>query len=423
MSLLALGLNHKTAPVDIRERAAFPADGLDEPLRGLRSLPGVREAAIVSTCNRTEVYCDLDEASERDIISWFMDYHQLKPGQLTPYLFSHLDRAAVCHLLRVCSGLDSLVLGEPQILGQIKQAYAHADQCGALGSQLGKLFQHAFTVAKQVRTDTAIGASPVSVAFAAVSLAKQIFGDLSGHTALMLGAGETVELALRHLNTQGIGELIIANRTLSRAERLANEFDQQVPTRAISLGEVNDVLHKADIVIASTASPLPILGKGAAESALKRRKRRPMFMVDIAVPRDIEPQVGELDDVFLYTVDDLQEVIDEGRRSRAEAAEQAEEIVEAQADEFMRWLRSLDAVTTIRACREQATALQDELLARARTQLATGKPAEQVLEQLARGLTNKLLHAPSAALRQAGADGESQIIEAARRLFAVEPDR
>jgi len=423
MSLLAFGLNHKTAPVDIRERAAFPAEGLDEPLRGLRSLPGVREAAIVSTCNRTEVYCDLDQASEHDIVGWFLDYHQLKPGQLSPYLFSHLDRAAVCHLLRVCSGLDSLVLGEPQILGQIKQAYAQADQCGALGSQLGKLFQHAFTVAKQVRTDTAIGASPVSVAFAAVSLAKQIFGDLSGHTALMLGAGETVELALRHLNTQGIGELIIANRTLSRAEHLANEFDRQVPTRAIPLGEVNDVLHQADIVIASTASPLPILGKGAAESALKRRKRRPMFMVDIAVPRDIEPQVGELDDVFLYTVDDLHEVIEEGRRSRAEAAEQAEEIVEAQADEFMRWLRSLDAVTTIRACRERATGLQDELLARARTQLGAGKPAEQVLEQLARGLTNKLLHAPSTALRQAGADGESHIIEAARRLFAVEPDR
>lgn len=416
MSLLALGINHKTAPVEIRERAVFPAEALDGPLRELTSVRGVREAAIVSTCNRTEVYCDLDGVSEQEIVSWFHHYHQLEHDQLAPYLFRHLDDEAVRHLLRVCSGLDSLVLGEPQILGQIKQAYAQADECGTVGSQLTKLFQHAFSVAKQVRTDTAIGSSPVSVAFAAVSLAKQIFGDLDRHTALLLGAGETVELAVRHLSGQGIGKLIIANRTVSRAEHLAAEFG----ARAIALKDVPEVLHEADIVIASTGAPLPILGKGAAEAALKKRKHRPMFMVDIAVPRDIEPQVGELDDVFLYTVDDLQEVIEEGRRSRAEAAEQAEEIVAAQVDEFGRWLRSLDAVGTIRGYREQAIGIQTEALERARAQLAAGKSPEQVLEQLAHTLTNKMLHAPTTAMRRASADGHHHIIEAAQRLFGLD---
>jgi glutamyl-tRNA reductase len=419
MSLLALGINHKTAPVEIRERAVFPAEALDAPLRELTSVRGVREAAIVSTCNRTEVYCDLDGVSEREIIHWFHEYHRLDQSQLTPYLFSHLDDDAVRHLLRVCSGLDSLVLGEPQILGQIKQAYAHASQCGTIGSQLTKLFQHAFSVAKQVRTDTAIGSSPVSVAFAAVSLAKQIFGDLDKRTALLLGAGETVELAVRHLAGQGIGKLIIANRTVARAEHLAAEFG----ARAVPLTDVPNVLHEADIVIASTGAPLPVLGKGAAEAALKKRKHRPMFMVDIAVPRDIEPQVGELDDVFLYTVDDLQEVIEEGRRSRAEAAEQAEEIVDAQVEEFGRWLRSLNAVGTIRDYREHAMAIQSEALAKARQQLASGKPADKVLEQLAHTLTNKMLHAPTTAMRRASAEGHHHIIEAAQQLFGLDGEQ
>jgi len=416
MSLLALGLNHKTAPLEIRERVAFAPDKLQQALNSLKQVEGVREAAIVSTCNRTELYCCLNDHSSQAVIDWFHQYHNIDAEQITSYLFQHQDRDAIKHLLRVSSGLDSLVLGEPQILGQIKTAYQAASQFGSLNQQLNKLFQHAFSVAKQVRTDTAIGSSPVSVAFAAVSLAKQIFGDLKPLSALMIGAGETIELAVRHLHANNIGHITIANRTVERARTLADEFEG---ANAISLNDIPNVLPQADIVISSTASPLPILGKGAVEHALKIRKHRPMFMVDIAVPRDIEAQVSELDDVYLYTVDDLEEVIEENLQSRREAAAQAEEMIEAHVERFMAWLRSLDAVDTIKSYRQQAQQTQQDVLEQAQRRLAQGRPAEEVLDYLAHTLTNKLLHTPSEQLRKAGQNGQRELIIAARELFNI----
>ena len=307
------------------------------------------------------------------------------------------------------------MLGEPQILGQVKNAFQTASDAGRTGKMLTRLFQHAFSTAKQVRTDTAIGDSPVSVAFAAVSLARQIFADLSQQTALLIGAGETIELAARHLVQNGVGRIIVANRTIARAQELALQFD----AFAIALTEIPSHLAEADIVIASTASPVPILGKGTVESALKRRKHQPMFMVDIAVPRDIEAEVSNLEDVYLYTVDDLDEVIQGNLRSRQEAAEQAQEIIQVQVDEFLAWMRSLDAVGLIQDYRKQANEIRDEVLAKAERMLESGKPADQVLSFLAQTLTNKLTHTPSTQLREAGSNGQRELLEAANALFQL----
>jgi glutamyl-tRNA reductase len=415
MTLLALGINHKTAPVDIRERVAFTPEKIPMALSELRANNGVSEVAILSTCNRTELYCGVEGEDTRRLREWFSAFHELHLDEVEPYFYSHPDKQAVRHILRVASGLDSLVLGEPQILGQMKQAYSTATQAGTVGQLLNRLFQHTFTVAKQVRTDTAIGASPVSVAFAAVSLSRQIFSNLGEHTALLIGAGETIELVARHLHENGIGRIIVANRTVEKAHNLASEFGGY----AIALSEIPDHLAEADIVISSTASQLPILGKGAVETALKQRKHRPMLLVDIAVPRDIESQVGELEDVFLYTVDDLQEIIQEGLRSRQEAAQQAEEIIDTQVTHFMSWLRSLSAVETIRDYRQHAELLRDSVLEQAMRQLKSGKDADFVLNELARQLTNKLMHSPCQSMRQAGYDGRSDLLDAARELFNI----
>ncbi len=418
MTLLALGINHKTAPVDIREKVAFSPDTLDAALQDLLACNAVSEAAIVSTCNRTELYVGVDNESDQSVIEWFRNFHNLSAEELDPYLFNHSENAAVQHILRVASGLDSLVLGEPQILGQIKDAYQKASAAGAIGQQLNRLFQHTFAVAKQVRTETAIGASPVSVAFAAVNLAKQIFADISRHTALLIGAGETIELVARHLHEQGIRNIIVANRTVERAQELAQLFDGE----AIALADIPERLVSADIIISSTASQLPILGKGAVERALKARKHSPIFMVDIAVPRDIEPEVSQLNDVYLYTVDDLHEVIEEGRQSREEAAKQAEEIIENQVEHFMGWLRSLEAVDTIRAYRQQANRLRDEALQHSERQLASGKDPHQVMGELARTLTNKLIHQPTAQLNRAAYEGRNEILSNARSLLGLDPE-
>ncbi|MEA3276927.1 MAG: glutamyl-tRNA reductase [Pseudomonadota bacterium] len=415
MTILVVGLNHKSAPVQIRERISFGPDILVGALRNLTDHPEVAEGVILSTCNRTEIYCTLAASQGDPVETWLGRFHGLDQDRIAPYLYTRLDRDAVSHLLRVASGLDSMVLGEPQILGQVKTAFQSARDSGTAGKLLCRLFQHAFAVAKQVRTDTAIGNSPVSVAFAAVSLARQIFSDLSDQTALLIGAGETIELAARHLHQHGLGRIIVANRTVERAHGLAAQFDGY----AIALTELANHLPEADILVSSTASPLPVLGKGTVERALKQRKHRPIFMVDIAVPRDIEPEVGELDDVYLYTVDDLQGVVDEGMRSRQEAAEQAEEIVDFHTEEFLGWLRSLDAVTLIQDYRHHAERQRDEVLKRALRQLESGKPAEEALGFLAHTLTNKLLHAPSARLRRAGREGQSELLEAANELFEL----
>jgi len=415
MTILVVGLNHNTAPVEMRERVAFGPDILVAALRGLVGHTQISEGLILSTCNRTEVYCSAEAAEGELVTDWLSRFHGLNQDHLAPHLYTWLDRDAVSHLLRVASGLDSMVLGEPQILGQVKTAFQTARDSGATGKLLGRLFQNAFAVAKEVRTDTAIGNSPVSVAFAAVGLARQIFSNLSEQTALLVGAGETIELAARHLHQHGVGRILVANRTVERAHTLAAQLDGY----AIALTELASHLPEADILISSTASPLPVLGKGAVERALKKRKRRPIFMVDIAVPRDIEPEVGELNDVYLYTVDDLQGVVEEGMRSRREAAEQAQEIIDFHTEEFLGWLRSLDAMTLIQDYRERAEQVRDQVLTKALQQLEVGKPPEEVVAFLAHTLTNKLLHGPSARLRQAGREGQDQLLDAANELFQL----
>ncbi|MEO5342336.1 MAG: glutamyl-tRNA reductase [Gammaproteobacteria bacterium SHHR-1] len=414
MSIYALGVNHKSAPVALRERLTFGPDILGEALAALAGQDDINEAVILSTCNRTEIYCASQNGCD-GLIEWLAHFHGIDSASLTPHLYCYHDEEAVSHLLRVAGGLDSMVLGEPQILGQVKSAFAAAQEAGSIRKLLGRLFQHCFAVAKQIRTDTAIGSSPVSVAFAAVSLARQIFADLSQQTALLIGAGETIELAARHLSQHGIGRILVANRTLERAHNLAMEFDGY----ALALTELPNHLAEADIVISSTASPLPVLGKGTVESALKKRKHQPMFMVDIAVPRDIEAEVAELPDVYLYSVDDLQEVIQENLRSRQEAAEQAQEIIDLQTREFAGWLRSLDAVEVILDYRSHAEQMRDQVLRRALRMLDNGKPADEALRYLAHTLTNKLLHAPSANLRQAGFEGQQEVLQAANNLLQI----
>ncbi len=417
MSLLTIGLNHNTAPIEVRERIVFPTEQTSDILKSLLSLKGVEEAAVLSTCNRTELtfWAAAPEAAD-ETMKWMAEKHDFTLEGLKPYLYLHRDDDAIRHTLRVACGLDSLILGEPQILGQLKQAYQSAMDNKSLGRYLTHFYQHTFTTAKQVRTETAIGASAVSVAFAAISLAKQIFGELNGQTALLIGAGETIELAARHLTKQGIGKLIIANRTVARAATLASEFGGQ----AISLPEIPDNLPLADIIISSTASPLPILGKGMVERALKARKHRPIFMVDIAVPRDIEAEVSELNDVYLYTVDDLHDVIEEDLKSRQQAAEQAEELVNAQVQAFQSWLNGQDAILSIKRFRDHAYAQRDLVREASQKLMEQGKSPEEVLDFLAHTLTNKLLHAPTKCMSQAAREGNIELLTTAQLLLGVD---
>jgi glutamyl-tRNA reductase len=381
MRLLAFGINHQTAPVEVREKAAFVPEQLGAALRQAVAC-GAMETTILSTCNRTEVYCGLDSADDEKLIAWFCDYHRLNPASVRPYLYMHPDQAAVRHAFRVAAGLDSMVLGEPQILGQMKDAFTTAHKEGATGKLLNRLFQQTFSVAKQIRTDTAIGASAVSVASAAVQLAKQIFSDLRQQTVMLIGAGDTVELCARHLREHDVKQIIIANRTVERAQLLAT----QIGGHAISLTEMPARLSEADIVITSTASQLPILGKGAVESALKVRRHRPMFIVDLAVPRDVETEVSELDDVYLYTVDDLHGLVQTNMESRQSAALEAEKIIDTKVVDFMQWIHSLDAEPTIRALRDTADAVRELELERARArrgpQGSHRTPGERAHEQI-----------------------------------------
>jgi glutamyl-tRNA reductase len=418
MSLLVVGLNHTTASVEVRERVAFAPEQVPEALRRACGAGGVSEAVILSTCNRTEFIAATsgDADAEERVLDWFAGAHHLARSELHGCLYRLHDAAAMRHLIQVASGLDSMVLGEPQILGQLKTAYAAARNAGTVRAELARALSHVFAVAKQVRTETAIGENPVSVAFAAVKLARHIFSDLADNTALLIGAGETIELVARHLSEAGVSRLIVANRTLARAEHVAARFAGE----AILFSEIPVYLARADIVISSTASQLPILGKGTVEQAIRQRRHKPIFMVDIAVPRDIEPQVAELSDVYLYTVEDLEQIVDDNRRSREGEAKRAAVIVEAGVDAWQRDRRSLDAVETLRDYRERAELLRDQELERALRQLRGGANAEQLLGQLARNLTNKLLHEPSVQLRQAAAEGRTELVGWSRRLFGLD---
>lgn len=413
MHLLAFGLNHNSAPLKVRERASVAAEHLPEALRDIAARKSISEATILSTCNRTEVYCRQEQHDPEVLLRWLCDFHELNTSDVEPYIYQHPHDHAVRHAFRVAAGLDSMVLGEPQILGQMKAAFSAAHKLGATGKILNRLFQQTFTVAKRIRTETAIGMSAVSVAYAAVSLAKQIFARLEDQTVLMIGAGETIELTARHLREQGVRNMIVANRTLERAREVAQSFKGE----AISLDELPSRLHEADIVIASTASTLPILGKGAVEHALRLRKHRPIFMVDLAVPRDIEEQVNELNDVYLYTVDDLREVVEENLESRRAAAREAEQIITLQTTEFMRWLKSLDAVPTIKDLRSRLDDITETELDRARRRLRAGDDPDDVLRMLAHGISQKFSHGPSDQLNKAD---DGSLIQAARQLFKLD---
>ncbi|MDE1463047.1 glutamyl-tRNA reductase [Spartinivicinus poritis] len=417
MGFLALGINHQTASVALREKVAFAPEHLADALQSIQKLSSVNEVAILSTCNRTEIYCEVVPGQEQPLLAWWADYQQLAMTEVADSIYQYWDESAVQHMMRVASGLDSMVLGEPQILGQLKTAYVQAQAAGTVGFGLSRWFESTFATAKQVRTQTAIGESPVSVAYAAVALARQIFGDISQNHALLIGAGETIELVARHLSEVGIAGLTIANRTLANAELLSSQFDQATPA---SLSNLPDLLPNADIVIASTASQLPVLGKGAVERALKLRKHRPIFMVDIAVPRDIEPQVATLADIYLYTVDDLREVIEENLKSRQTAAVEAENLVLNGSAAFMNRMRELTAVEVLKQFRTKIELLSEDELAKARKKLANGADPEQVLARFAKAITNKLLHGPSVQIKQAGAAGQLDRIEWVKQLFEID---
>jgi glutamyl-tRNA reductase len=391
-SLFTLGLNHQTAPLAVRERVVFHVerlhDALGELKRGL-----AREAAILSTCNRTELYIAGERPAE--LAQWLAQYHRVGEGELQQYLYTHPGEQAVRHAFRVAAGLDSMVLGEPQILGQMKEAARAAESAGTLGSLLHRLFQRSFAVAKEVRSNTRIGAASVSMAAAAVKLAARIFPSLKDQSVLLVGAGEMIELAATHFAAQSPARITVANRTLERAERLAHRYN----AHAVELRTLGEHLHEHDIVISCTASSLPILGKGLVERALRARRHRPLFMVDLAVPRDIEQEVADLDDVFLYTVDDLAEIVSANLDSRRSALEQAEAIIDTQVGRFMQWMELREGAPLIRALREEADAARREELERALRALARGEPPAQVLESLSRSLTNKLLHRPTQALK------------------------
>jgi glutamyl-tRNA reductase len=392
-SLYALGLNHQTAPLAVRERVVFHVERLREALGEIK-VGLAREAAILSTCNRTELYLDGGEPAAA--AQWLAKYHDLAPGELAPYLYTHPAERAVRHAFRVASGLDSMVLGEPQILGQMKEAARTAESAGTLGTLLHKLFQRSFAVAKEVRSTTQVGATSVSMAAAAVKLAARIFPSIRDQSVLLIGAGEMIELCATHFAAQGPARLTVANRTIERAQKLAHRFNGQ----AIELKDLARHLHEHDIVVSCTASSLPILGKGLVERALRARRRKPVFMVDLAVPRDIEQEAAELDDVYLYTIDDLGEIVAANLDARRSAVVQAEAIIETQVGQFMHWMQLRDSVPLIRQLRDQAEELRRLELDRALKALARGDDPALVLEALSQGLTNKLLHAPTQALKK-----------------------
>jgi glutamyl-tRNA reductase len=417
MRLQILGLNHNTAPVEIREQVVFAGDEIGQALERLTEIEGVDEAVLLSTCNRTEFYVLTDDDGQGRLKSWLHDSRNLDPA-FGDSLFTLEEDEAIRHIFRVACGLDSLVLGEPQILGQLKEAVRLAEGSGSLGKHLRRLFQHTFSVAKKVRTDTEIGSNPVSVASAAVSLAQQFFSGFQQHTALLVGAGVTVELLARHLSGKGIGRLFVANRNLSRARALAGEFGGY----AVPLSELEGTLPEADILITATASPEPIVTYKQLKSAVAQRKHKPIFAVDIAVPRDIEPAAGKLDDVYLYTIDDLDKVILEGQGSRAAAAVDANRILNEEIARYLSIERAKQANPVITALREHGETIRDEVLAQAKRRLAKGVDSDEVVEFATAALMKKMLHQPSVRLREAGEAGDQDVIDNTRALFGLDKD-
>ena len=416
MPLFTIGISHHTAPIDIRERVAIPRSEYEERVQQLKSLPGMEEVLILGTCNRTEIYCLSSRGGKETLLDWLHRSNGLEPGELDQHFYAHEGEAAARHLIRVASGLDSLVLGETQILGQLKEAWQQAHDSGSLGKVLDRLFQHTFASAKAIRTRSGISEHPVSVAYTAVVLARQIFGDLDSKTVVLVGAGEMVQLCGRYLRDHGIEQLLILNRSLERAEELAAEL-QAIP---MSLDRLEEALPRADILFSSTASPQPVIRKSDVKAALRKRRHRPMFLVDIAVPRDIEPAVADMKDVYLYTIDNLQQVVDENLQHRSVAADAALQDVDEAVAAFMRWLYGIRAGRTLKRIRDQSHHFEAELTERALRRLRAGQDPEDVLRQLASTLTNKILHLPSKRLREAAEDRDYEVLKAADRIFRTE---
>jgi glutamyl-tRNA reductase len=416
MPLFAIGISHHTAPIEIRERVAVARAEYSERIQQLKTLPGIEEAVILGTCNRTEIYCLAAEAEGGEVIDWMHQVNGLEAGQLDEHFYRHDAEAAVRHLIRVAGGLDSMVLGETQILGQLKDAWQMAHDAGTVGKVLDRLFQHTFSAAKSIRHNSGIGNHPVSVAYTTVVLARQIFSDLSSKTVVLVGAGEMVKLCGIHLREQGIARLLIVNRSITTAEELAEELDAE----AINLMDLGNALPEADILISSTASPDAVIRVADVKKALRKRRRRPMFMVDIAVPRDVEPEVSGLKDVYLYTIDDLQQVVDENLNQRSEAAKAALGEVEQAVAAFMRWLYGMRAARSLKKIRELSHGHEKALTERALRKIQAGQEPREVLEQMASTLTNRILHAPSIRLREAAEQREYDILKAVDQIFRPE---
>lgn len=418
MSLLTIGVNHDTAPVEIREKVAFSPELLLEALTELNAWQQVNESVILSTCNRTEIYIDVDDVSADALITWLADFHRLPHKELREMTYCHQDTEAVAHLMSVASGLDSLILGEPQILGQLKQAYTSARHVGTVNSGFERLFQTAFAAAKRVRTETEIGENAVSVAFAAVQLARHIFTDVTKSKVLLIGAGETIELVARHLADQGVKDMVVANRTLSRGEELARQFGAST----ITLSQLHTRLADADIVISSTASQLPLVGKGMVESALKHRRYKPMLLIDLAVPRDIEEECNELDGAFLYTVDDLQTIVAQNVASRQKAADEAKSLIVEEVNKWVSWQNRQQHSDLIRQLRLKHENEKQKLLQRARNLLSEGAEPDIVLTELANKLTNTLSHAPTQAIKQAAEAQDMTLLNKLSEVYKLEPN-
>ena len=416
MPLFTIGISHHTAPIEIREKVAIARSDYSDRVSELCALPGVEEVVVLSTCNRTEIYCLSTEAGKQGLVDWVHRVNDIPAGELDRHFYHHEGEDAARHLVRVASGLDSLVLGETQILGQLKDAWQQAHDAGSLGKVLDRLFQHTFNAAKTIRTNSGISDHTVSVAYTAVVLARQIFGNLNSQTVVLVGAGEMVQLCGRYLRDHGIAKLLIVNRSQKKAEEIADEMGAS----AMTLDRLDEALPRADILISSTASPEPVIKKADIKAALRKRRHRPMFLVDIAVPRDIDPEVSKLRDVYLYTIDDLQQVVDENMQQRNAAAQSATADVDESVRAFMRWLSGIRAARTLKRIREQSHEFEKDLTERALRKLEAGQDTAEVLEQMASTLTNKILHLPSKRLREAAESQDYEVLKAADRIFRKE---
>lgn len=416
MSLVTIGMNHKTASLDLREKLSVDKDESAKIIKKLHSMPLIDEVFLLSTCNRTELYFEIDDLQYvNNISNWLLRQKGLLIEDFEDNMYSYSDSSVVRHALNVACGLDSMVIGESQILGQFKDAFNEANDAGTIGKNLNRLFQYAFSTAKEVRTDTKIGANSLSIANVAVSLTDQFYDDLSDKNALLIGAGETISIAAKNLRKKNINKLYIANRTLENAKSIAEE----VSGRAISLKDIPEKLKNSDIVISAITGNVPLIGKGAIETCLKHRKHKPIYMVDLGVPRNIESEVKELPDIFLYTLDNIQDLIKKNYKTREEAAIDAQHIVDNKVEEYMNWRKSQSAFSIIKLYREDCENIRKTCLDKSLSQLKLGKDPKDVIDQLSINLTSKLSHKPTLALNKAGQTNNRKLINLVCDIFLI----